>query len=230
MRISDVAVRGKRDYPVSGWAENLFGTMKRDRATFLLSASGSGSVRIMRQSLAQGAISWLTFWEMPQKVMLLHHATLFGLSFQFRGFGERFDKKVPGSSECFHKKLCYWFSQRFRFLQWYCNDAGIELLKSDPGRGEGWKLIERNHRFTNVSWHSAKTWRTMRLQFYQERWNLVVESGSQDRSDHRLTPRSEREDTQFFLEIGWLNSQLFQGSSSTYMDASVAYLWEWVVE
>jgi hypothetical protein len=61
--------------------------MKRNRATFLFGASGSRSVRTMRQSFPQRTIFRLTFWEMSQKIMLLYFATLFGLPFQFGGFG-----------------------------------------------------------------------------------------------------------------------------------------------
>jgi hypothetical protein len=37
--------------------------------------------------------------------MLLDFAPLFGLSFQFGGFGEGFDRNVPDNSESFHKKV-----------------------------------------------------------------------------------------------------------------------------
>jgi hypothetical protein len=45
------------------------------------------SVLVMSQSFPRGTISELVFWEMSQKVTLLHSAALFGLSFQFDGFG-----------------------------------------------------------------------------------------------------------------------------------------------
>jgi hypothetical protein len=44
---------------------------------------------------------------MPQKVMLLYFVTLFGLSFQFGGFAEGFDRNVPDNAEDFHKKIWY---------------------------------------------------------------------------------------------------------------------------
>jgi hypothetical protein len=104
------------DYAVSGWAESLFSKMKRDRATFLFRARGPRSVRVVRQSFPPGRISELAFWETLQKVRLLDCATLFGLPFQFGGFGEEFHRRVPYNSECFHKKLYCWLSQHFRFL------------------------------------------------------------------------------------------------------------------
>jgi hypothetical protein len=36
---------------------------------------------------------------MSQKVILLDCGMLFGLSFQFGGFGERFDRKVPDNPD-----------------------------------------------------------------------------------------------------------------------------------
>jgi hypothetical protein len=41
----------------------------------------------------------------------------------------------------------------------------------------------------------------MRLQFYEERWNLIVKRGSQNKSGDRLTPRPERKESQLFEEI-----------------------------
>jgi hypothetical protein len=65
-----------------------------------------------------GMISRLTFSETIRKVMLLHFATLVGLSFQFGGFGEEFDWKVPYNSECFYKSYLTDFRKGFYF----CND------------------------------------------------------------------------------------------------------------
>jgi hypothetical protein len=44
-----------------------------------------------------------------------------------RRFGKGSDRKFPDNSECFHKKLCYWFSQRFLFLQQYCTSIKITV-------------------------------------------------------------------------------------------------------
>jgi hypothetical protein len=116
---------------------------------------------------------------------------------------------------------------------------GFAISKSDvsgsprwfcQANTEGWKLIERNHRFTNFSVRSTKNVADYEASVLPREMESDCEDwiAKQIRSWAQASIRAK--DSQLSQEFLWLNSQSFQKSDGMYVDAPIAYLWEWAVE